>query len=71
MSGDSTIQVWSQVEDGVEKIASMEDTGNTVTSVAVTPDGKHIITGGSDMLLKVWDGEYKVKEELIGHTESV
>jgi WD40 repeat protein len=48
--------------------------GNTsdVTAVAVTPDGKHIVSGSHDKTLKVWDLASGCEvRTLRGHTESV
>ena len=69
------MKVWD-AETGQELLTLKLDLGNVthvhVTSVAVSPDGKHIVSGISDKTVKVWDVEtgWEVRT-LEGHTGSV
>jgi WD40 repeat protein len=45
---------------------------NWVTAVAVTPDGRHVVSGSEDDTLRVWDlASGEALMTLQGHTESV
>jgi WD40 repeat protein len=52
-SGDSKIRLVR--EDGNE-VRSFAGAGDFVHSAAATPDGKMVIAGGQDSILRVWDG---------------
>lgn len=42
------------------------------TPPAVTPDGRHVVSGSNDYTLRVWDlATGETKETLQGHTSSV
>ncbi len=52
-SGDDQIRT---VSDSGEKIRSFEGATNFINSASITPDGKVVIAGGHDSILRVWDG---------------
>jgi len=59
------------IDDGRELLSFSGHT-DAVYSVAVTPDGRRVITGGEDTTAKVWDAETgRELQTLKGHTESV
>ena len=50
----------------------MKDQAGAVESIAVTPDGKRLISGGADGILRVWDlPNRKLLHELPGHTLNI
>ncbi|PYK98188.1 MAG: hypothetical protein DME19_13495 [Verrucomicrobia bacterium] len=53
VSGDSKVRLVR--EDGNE-VRSFAGANDFVESAAVTPDGKIVIAGGQDSVLRVWDG---------------
>ncbi len=50
-------------------------TGHTgaVTSIAFSPDGKHIVSGSTDKTLRIWDAAtgQPIGDPLTGHTDTV
>jgi len=52
-AGDDQIRT---VSDSGEKIRSFEGGTNFMNSASVTPDGKIVIAGGHDSVLRVWNG---------------
>ena len=52
-SGDDQIRT---VTDSGEKIRSFEGGTNFINSASITPDGKIVIAGGHDSVLRVWNG---------------
>jgi len=52
-SGDDQIRT---VSDSGEKIRSFEGGTNFMNSASITPDGKIVIAGGHDGVLRVWNG---------------
>jgi len=52
-SGDDQIQT---VSDSGEKIRSFEGGTNFMNSASITPDGRIVIAGGQDSVLRVWNG---------------
>ena len=42
---------------GVEQECTLRGHTNFVTSVAYSPDGKHIVSGSEDLTVKVWDSQ--------------
>ena len=53
-------------------IRTLEGHTSLVTAVAVTPDGRHVVSGSDDNTLRVWDlATGETKTTLQGHTNSV
>jgi WD40 repeat protein len=52
-SGDNQIQT---VNDNGERIRSFEGGTNFMNSASITPDGKIVIAGGHDGVLRIWNG---------------
>ena len=52
-SGDNQIRT---VNEGGEKIRSFEGATNFMNSASTTPDGRIVIAGGHDSVLRVWNG---------------
>jgi WD40 repeat protein len=53
-SKDNTIRVWDLENDGNE-IKKLEGHEGGITSIAITPDGKNIVSGSFDGTIKVWN----------------
>ncbi|KAF9221824.1 WD40 repeat-like protein, partial [Gyrodon lividus] len=69
-SGDKTVRIWN-VENGEQEGTSMEHDG-WVQGLAVTRDGKKILSGGMGSKLRVWDVETQMPiTELGGHETSI
>jgi WD40 repeat protein/tRNA A-37 threonylcarbamoyl transferase component Bud32 len=67
--GDETIKIWD-AENGQEFLTLNGDTG-LVRSVAYSPDGKQIVSGGFDGSLKIWDASTgKVTLTFKGHPKT-
>ena len=54
-SYDNTLKVWD-VATG-KCVATLEGHSGTVMSVAISPDGRRVVSGSKDKTLKVWDIE--------------
>jgi WD40 repeat protein len=52
-SGDSTV---STVNEKGEKVRTFAGTSDFMQAAAVTPDGKIVVAGGQDSVLRVWSG---------------
>ncbi len=52
-SGDGQVRV---LKENGEKVRSLEGASDFVNSAAATPDGRYVIAGGHDGLLRVWNG---------------
>jgi WD40 repeat protein len=57
-SDDQTIRVWS-ARSGVadEEFLPLLEHGGYISSVAFSPDGKHIVSGSSDSTIRIWDAK--------------
>ncbi len=52
--------------------APSADTLASVSAVAVTPDGRHVVSGSEDNTLRVWDlASGETVRTLSGHTDAV
>jgi WD40 repeat protein len=69
-SADKTTRIWD-VENGEQEGMPMEDDG-WVQGLAVTRDGKRIVSGGLNGILRVWDVEtHELVEEWSGHENAI
>jgi WD40 repeat protein/tRNA A-37 threonylcarbamoyl transferase component Bud32 len=69
-SADNTVRVWD-ADSGQEKLILKGHTGQ-VTSMALSPDGRRIASGGQDRTVKVWDAATGQETfSLKGHTDGV
>ena len=50
--------------------ATLETPGSTVSSVALSPDGKILASGGSDKVGRLWDITNPIKQKLLGTFET-
>jgi len=68
----STAPTPPESEGGSSLLLTLKGHTKYLREVAVTPDGKKVISGGEDITLKVWDIESgKELRTLEGHTDSV
>ncbi|KAG2121903.1 WD40-repeat-containing domain protein [Suillus clintonianus] len=56
-SADRTIQLWD-IATGEAVGAPFQGHTGSVQSVAISPDGKYIVSGSSDNTIRVWDIEF-------------
>jgi WD40 repeat protein len=82
-SPDNTLKVWNlETENGVftfiwnlitgRQLFTLTGHSNSVNAVAVTPDGKQVISASDDNTLKVWDlSSREVIATFTGHNNSV
>ena len=52
-SGDGSVKL---VRENGENVRSFPGAGDFIYAVAATPDGKVVVAGGQDGVLKVWNG---------------
>jgi eukaryotic-like serine/threonine-protein kinase len=63
-------RVWSMAEGTFFDL--QHETTGAVRTVAFLPDGRHVITGGADRLLRVWDLQTRgVVRTLAGHKQEI
>ena len=51
-SGDKTLKIWNLTT--YEETRTLCGHKDEVYSVAVSPDSKHIVSGGKDMIVRLW-----------------
>ena len=69
MADDRQVILWDFSTGEVR--GKWEAHGSSVTAVSFAEDGKWIVSGGDDKLVKVWDADGKVLAELKGHDRGV
>jgi WD40 repeat protein len=52
-SGDNQVRL---IKESGEKVRSFEGPADFMNAAAVTPDGKVVVAGGQDGVLRVWNG---------------
>ncbi len=66
------IHCWNYQEDGKPQWTIPNADQNNVRALAFTPDGKYLVSGGDDAIIKVWDPTNgKPITQLKGHTECI
>ena len=50
-------------------ITPVEQAKDEILAVALSPDGRYLATGGVDTIVRIWNLESKVSQELQGHTD--
>jgi WD40 repeat protein len=69
---DSTIRVWDAETDKVAFGSPLRGHTDSVRSIAISPDGKHFVSGSYDRTIRVWDMETEILDiSLRGHRGSV
>ncbi len=69
-SGDAVIHVWD-LQSGKES-RRLEGHQGRVPAMALSPDGRRLLTGGDDRTMKLWDvGTGKVIQSFAGHTDTI
>jgi WD40 repeat protein len=68
-SADKTVRLWALDKD--EPIDTFSGHGAGVWSVALSRDGRRVVTASDDATARVWDVGTKVSLILAGHTEPV
>ena len=58
-SGDNTIRLWD-AETGAPVGKPLEGHSSYVSSVAYSPNGRHIISGSWDKTIRIWDAESNI-----------
>src|SRR5262249_27283405 len=66
----SKLELWQA--DGSERVATLEEHRETLTCVAFSLDGKHLVSGSYDKTLRLWSVESaSCMATLEGHTDTV
>ncbi|MFN8467927.1 MAG: effector-associated domain EAD1-containing protein [Caldilineaceae bacterium] len=64
--------VWTTAQSSTSLVRTLSGHTKRVTAVAVTPDGRHVISGSWDKTLRVWDlASGETVRTLSGHTDWV
>jgi WD40 repeat protein len=50
---DATIRLWHAPDGGTAKV--IEDHSNSINALAITPNGKLVISGSSDRSIRFWN----------------
>jgi WD40 repeat protein len=80
--GDGTLRIWDLAHGRLERTLDVDITSDMrakgeewraqVLTVAVTPDGSRIVSGGYDRLVRIWDlASGRLEQTLQGHTDEV
>ncbi|KIJ13737.1 hypothetical protein PAXINDRAFT_48735, partial [Paxillus involutus ATCC 200175] len=72
-SSDDAVKIWD-LENGEQEGMAMQHSGNAewAQGLAVTRDGKRILSGGGDAVLRVWDVEtHQPIAEWGGHEHAI
>jgi hypothetical protein len=69
-SGDNAIHVWD-IAAGKES-RRLEGHSGQVPAMAISPDGRRLVTGGDDRVIRLWDvGQSKELYQLKGHSDTI
>lgn len=71
-SKDHTIKFWKMVGDKLEVDKVLEGHDSAIYSLAFSPDGKHMISGGAGTNLRLWDvASRKLINKVKGHYNAI
>lgn len=70
-SGDSVIHVWD-LTTNKEAPRRFEGHQGRIPAMAISPDGRRLLTGGDDRTVKLWDAQTgKMIHSFAGHTDTI